>query len=154
MGKTRACIVCGDLIDSGAQICRRCKGSSKDGIDNKRVLVITPDPLIVMAVKDHFVTKGTYVDGEPNLDKAAHYIKINSPDLVVFDLEGAATVALEFVTEINESGKKIHVIVISNVEGARRMFERIGIDAFFAKPMEKDEFLAQVEKSLLAQETV
>ncbi len=113
----------------------------------KKIMIVDDDPAITRYLDVLFQDNGFLTciaeDGRTAMD----VFKAQAPDLITLDLEMPEEWGPRFFRKLSKTkGFATPVIVISGLSG--RQYSIPKADAFFAKPFEKDELLAAVNRIL------
>lgn len=113
----------------------------------KKIMIVDDDPAITRYLDALFRDNGYQTciadDGRTAMD----VFKAEHPDLITLDLEMPEEWGPRFFRKLSKlKGFDTPVIVISGLAGRKYSIPKA--DAFFAKPFDRDELLAAVEKAL------
>ncbi len=113
----------------------------------KKILIVDDDPAITRYLDVLFQDNGFLTCIAEDGITAMDVFKAESPDLITLDLEMPEEWGPRLFRKLSKTrGFSTPVIVISGLSG--RQFSIPKADAFFAKPFDKDELLAAVNRIL------
>ena len=120
-------------------------------MDQKRILIIDDEEGLRCAIKRLLSLEKKYEIEEAS-DGFMGEQKIDSfsPDLVILDLKMPGKDGYEVCASIRASGKTLKIIAYSGLLGEpekKRMMD-LGVDAFFEKPFDIDQFKHKISELL------
>jgi len=85
-----------------------------------------------------------------NTQKALNYFNTNEVDIVISDINDSSLCTFDMISQMKKSKKKLISIIHSNTNDPQNLIKSInlGIDGFLFEPLEENEFLAILSKSL------
>lgn len=113
----------------------------------KKIMIVDDDPAITRYLEALFQDHGYATCIADDGTTAMAVYKVEQPDLITLDLEMPEEWGPRFFRKLSKmKGFDTPVIVISGLSGRKYSIPKAA--AFFAKPFDKDELMAAVNKSL------
>jgi DNA-binding response OmpR family regulator len=128
-------------------------------LPGKKILVVDDDAVIVRAISLKLKAKGFQVFSAADGSEAVTVVRKDRPDLIVLDITFPPDPGnvpwdgfriMEWLHHMDES-QRMPVIIITGGDTAKYKgrSDAIGATAFFKKPVNHDELIAVIEKTLL-----
>lgn len=100
-------------------------------LDGKRVLIAEDESAMLTALTDKFKQVGCVVIGAVNGEMALNLANQEKPDILLLDIlmpKMSGMEVLKLVREGSEWGKKVPIIILTNLQPDEEITERIGKD--------------------------
>ena len=130
------------------------KSDPEKNVEQKRILIVDDDPLIVKILRDPLEKEGYKVRVANHGLEALQHVKNQQPDLIILDilmplLDGFKTARL---LKFDKRFRDIPIIVLTSraTEGERRMGEQVGANEYLYKPFRPPQVLSTVKRYLNA----
>lgn len=116
----------------------------------KQILLAEDDELILKTLEHKLTKDGYEVVLTRNGKEAIENIKSSTFDLIITDIMMPFASGLEIINAVNESNKKIPVIVLSSLGQEETVVEafNLGADDFIVKPFSPIELSIRIKKIL------
>lgn len=116
----------------------------------KHIFIVDDDEAILDVIKIILEDKGYKTTVVTDANNLLRKIRASHPDLILLDiwLAGTDGISITKKIKINESLKKIPIIMISANNQGKQIALHNGADGFIAKPFEIDELLNVVNRHL------
>lgn len=114
----------------------------------KQILLAEDDELILKTLEHKLTKDGYEVVLTRNGKEAIENIKSSTFDLIITDIMMPFASGLEIINAVNESNKKIPVIVLSSLGQEETVVEafNLGADDFIVKPFSPIELSIRIKK--------
>lgn len=101
-------------------------------LKNKKIAIIEDDPSLLAALHDKFESEGFSIFTANNGREGLEVIQKNNPDIVLLDIIMPVMDGLTMLKELRktEVGKKLPVIILTNLNDAESMSESLSDGAF------------------------
>src|SRR3954469_13799376 len=118
--------------------------------ENHRVLIIDDERPVLMTVEALLKRHGYQVDAAATAAQGLKLLKLNSPSLVLLDLQLPDAHGLEMLDRIKTELPKAQVVILTAHDSLPNAIESIkrGAYHFISKPYAPEELLSLVEKAL------
>src|SRR5216110_2020538 len=118
--------------------------------ENHRVLIIDDERPVLMTVEALLKRHGYHVDAAATASQGLKLLKLNSPSLVLLDLQLPDAHGLEMLDRIKTELPKAQVVILTAHDSLHNAIESIkrGAYHFISKPYAAEELLSLVEKAL------
>src|SRR5437868_15219261 len=118
--------------------------------ENHRVLIIDDERPVLMTVDALLKRHGYHVDAAATASQGLKALKLNSPSLVLLDLQLPDAHGLEMLDRIKAEVADVQVIILTAHDSLHNAIESIkrGAYHFISKPYAPEELLSLVEKAL------
>ena len=117
---------------------------------NERILIVDSDKAIISSCKAVFANEDYSFDIAATGEKALGFVKTNSYDLALMDIELSDMDGLELLSRIKKEYSDLNIIVISGQGTIQRAVEsmRLGAQDYISKPFSNDELKMLIKRSL------
>jgi DNA-binding NtrC family response regulator len=118
--------------------------------DNHRILIIDDERPVLMTLEALLKRHGYHVDTAATASQGLKSLKVNSPSLVLLDLQLPDAHGLEMLDRIKAELPDVQVIILTAHDSLHNAIESIkrGAYHFISKPYAPEELLSLVEKAL------
>ena len=115
-----------------------------------RVLVVDDDSAIRQMVAEVLRDEGHITDEATNGSQALDVVKANRPDAILLDLMMPVMDGPTFLRACRDMPdcRRIPVILMSALNGARQVAAELGASGCLSKPFELPDMLSQLERAL------
>lgn len=122
--------------------------------EQKKVLVVDDDPLVVKILKDSLQRSGYQVNTAYHGLEALQAVKETKPDLIILDILMPMMDGFKVarILKFDKRFKSIPIVVLTSraTEGERKMGQQVGADEFLFKPFRLPQVLDVVGRYLNA----
>lgn len=114
------------------------------------ILIVDDDVNLCNALQEELTEVGYNASAVNNGMEAIEFLKVNSADLVLLDLKMPGKDGFEVLKEMEETGIKVKVIVLTAYADVKSAIDsaKMGANDFISKPYDFDELLITIRKVL------
>ncbi len=133
--------------------------STPPPLPSEKVLIVDDDPVVVKAISMKLMSKGYKVCTAMDGSQAVKAVREEKPDIMVLDISFPPDVGqawdgfriIEWLRRFDEA-KKVPIIIMSGgeIEKYKNRALAAGAVAYFQKPVDNEELLSTIRKTLIA----